>query len=137
MGSLLSVALFGCTSILPTFFFAQTHLHGSIFTPKAGWILGVGGGKFEPDRNITRAEVMTMVNRMLDRVPHKDYMLSDMKVWPDNSPSDWYYEAVQEATNGHDYERLEDGVTEKWTKLQAARDWVALETEWATSESGK
>ena len=104
---------------------------------KAGWITGVGGGKFEPDRYINRAEVMTLVNRMLDRIPDKDHMLDDMIAWPDNLKSEWYYEAVQEATNGHDYERLEGSLTETWTQMQPVRDWEALEKEWSTAESGK
>ncbi len=99
---------------------------------QAGWIRGDGDGRFRPDDPITRAEVMTLVNRMLDRVPDKEHMLADMIVWPDNPESEWYYEAVQEATNGHDYERA-DGVTETWTAMQPVRDWAALETEWAVN----
>lgn len=97
---------------------------------QAGWILGDGDGNFRPNDPITRAEAMTLVNRMLDRVPDKAHMHADMITWPDNPESAWYYEAVQEATNGHDYERA-DGVTETWTALQPARDWVALERGWA------
>ena len=99
---------------------------------EAGWITGVGGNRFDPDATITRAEVMTMINRMLDRTPDKDHMLPTMKVWTDNPESAWYYEAVQEATNEHDYERDEMSV-ETWTELLTVRDWQALETEWANN----
>ena len=98
---------------------------------KAGWVTG-SGNKFNPDAKITRAEVMTIVNRMLDRTPEKDHMLPEMKKWTDNPESEWYYEAVQEATNEHEYERDELNV-ETWTELLTERDWKALETEWANN----
>ena len=98
---------------------------------KAGWVTG-NGNKFNPDAKITRAEVMTIVNRMLDRTPDKDHMLPEMKKWTDNPKSEWYYEAVQEATNEHEYERDELNV-ETWTELLTVRDWKALETEWANN----
>ena len=98
---------------------------------KAGWVTG-NGNKFNPDAKITRAEVMTIVNRMLDRTPDKDHMLPEMKKWTDNPESEWYYEAVQEATNEHEYERDELNV-ETWTELLTERDWKALETEWANN----
>ena len=98
---------------------------------KAGWVTG-NGNKFNPDAKITRAEVMTIVNRMLDRTPDKDHMLPEMKKWTDNPESEWYYEAVQEATNEHEYERDELNV-ETWTELLTVRDWKALETEWANN----
>ena len=100
---------------------------------QAGWINGVGGNRFAPDETITRAEVMTMINRMLDRVPDAEHMLPPMKVWSDNPEGKWYYEAVQEATNGHEYERDEMGVVETWTELADNRDWKALEDEWAAN----
>jgi hypothetical protein len=98
---------------------------------KAGWVTG-SGNKFNPDAKITRAEVMTIVNRMLNRTPDKDHMLPEMKKWTDNPEDAWYYEAVQEATNEHDYER-DDLNVETWTELLTVRDWKALETEWANN----
>ncbi len=98
---------------------------------KAGWVTG-SGNKFNPNEKITRAEVMTIVNRMLDRTPDKDHMLPTMKKWTDNPEDAWYYEAVQEATNEHDYERDELSI-ETWTELLTERDWKALETEWANN----
>lgn len=99
-----------------------------------GIISGRGDGTFDPDASITRAEAMSIVNRTLGRAPHADYLLDDMITWPDNmDTSTWYYAAVQEATNSHDYENVEvDGqVFEQWTVLQPVRDWAALESEWA------
>ena len=97
---------------------------------EAGWIIG-DGNKFRPDDPISRADVMTMVNRMLDRVPDAEHMLPTMKTWSDNPKDAWYYEAVQEATNEHAYERDEMGIMEIWTELLEVRDWKALEEEWA------
>lgn len=84
----------------------------------SGWITGYTDGTFGPDRKITRAETMTLVNNVLLRRPEtKDDLLSSMKKWPDNmDPIKWYYLAVQEATNSHEYTRKDDGVHETWTK---------------------
>ncbi len=83
---------------------------------KAGWING-NGNRFDPEDFIIRAQVMTIVNRMLDRTPDKGHMLPEMKKWADNPEDAWYYEAVQEATNEHDYNRDEVNV-ETWTVLK-------------------
>ncbi len=91
---------------------------------KAGWING-SGNRFDPEEYITRAQVMTIVNRMLDRTPDKDHMLPSMKTWTDNPEGTWYYEAVQEATNEHDYTRDEMSV-ETWTLVKQHRDWAAI-----------
>ena len=88
-----------------------------------GWIAGYSDGTFRPSNYITRAEAMTMINRVLCRVPQSaDDLLNDMTVWPDNHPTDWYYLAVQEATNSHDFDRKGE-VNEKWTKLTNGSDW--------------
>lgn len=84
-----------------------------------GWVQGYPDGTFGPDRPITRAEAVTMINRVLRRNPgSKDDLLSGMKVWPDNPEGAWYYLEVQEATNGHEFHRKADG-HEKWTVLSA------------------
>ncbi len=71
----------------------------------------------------TRAEAMTMINRVLNRLPEdEDDLLDGMNVWPDNKPGDWYYLAVQEATNSHDFTRKGD-VHEHWTKMTVDPDW--------------
>ena len=93
-----------------------------------GWILGYEDGTFRPNRNISRAEAMTLVNRVLQRVPeHRNDLLDGMTVWLDNkNTAKWYYLAVQEATNSHDYGRKQNGY-EYWLALKENRDWAALE----------
>lgn len=92
-----------------------------------GWIEGENG-IFRPDDNITRAEVMTIVNRMLGRQPKtRDDLIEGMTEWVDNNENAWYYLAVQEATNSHEYERNADGVHEKWTTLVENPDWDSLQ----------
>ena len=115
------------------------HWAGSYINKAAdlGWINGYDDGTFKPDQNITRAEAMTLVNNVLNRhVQSRDYMLDGMAEWFDNTEDMWYYTAVQEATNSHTYERLEDGVNEQWTEITENRDWTALENEAATANSG-
>ena len=93
-----------------------------------GWVEGQPDGSFAPDRSITRAEAMTTINRVLGRLPETaDDLLDDMIAWPDNPPDAWYYLAVQEATNSHDYERKADTVHETWTGLQPVEDWTRYE----------
>ena len=88
-----------------------------------GWISGYPDGTFHPDARITRAEAMTMINRVLCRMPQSESNLLDsMVTWPDNKPSDWHYLAVQEATNSHDFNRQGE-VGESWTKLTSVPDW--------------
>ena len=89
-----------------------------------GWIIGYTDSTFRPENYITRAEAMTMINRVLNRLPEsEDDLLDGMNVWPDNQPGAWYYLAVQEATNSHDFNRKGD-VHEHWTKLTADPDWT-------------
>ena len=93
-----------------------------------GWVEGQPDGSFAPDRSITRAEAMTLVNRVLGRLPETaDDLLDGMITWPDNPPDAWYYLAVQEATNSHDYGRKADTVHETWTGLQPVEDWTRYE----------
>lgn len=99
---------------------------------KAGWVKG-DGNSFRPNDPINRAEVMVLVNRMLDRTADADNMLPGMKTWSDNPAGTWYYAAVQEATIDHGHERGEDGVTELWTELTEAKDWTALLAEWTAN----
>ena len=95
-----------------------------------GWINGYPDSTFRPDQYITRAEAMTLVNRVLNRLPEKsEDLLDDMIKWPDNADASvWYYLAVQEATNSHDYsDKSNADKYEKWTKLRENRDWTELE----------
>ena len=95
-----------------------------------GWINGYPDSTFRPDQYITRAEAMTLVNRVLNRLPEKsEDLLDDMIKWPDNADASvWYYLAVQEATNSHDYsDKSNADKYEKWTKIRDARDWTLHE----------
>ena len=94
---------------------------------KKGWLAGYDDGLFKPDRYITRAEAMAVINRMLNRHVNEEGLHKDAILWPDNSKEKWYYYSVEEATNSHDFERMGDGVYEKWTKVTENRDWAALE----------
>ena len=84
---------------------------------EVGWINGYNDGSFRPNKAITRAEAVTLVNNVLGREPHADYMLDDMITWPDNPKSAWYYEDIQEATNSHDYRWSSGKRYEIWTSL--------------------
>lgn len=98
-----------------------------------GLVRGYPDGTFRPNTEITRAEVMEIINNVLFRTPDKEHFLPDMVTWPDNpdTPGNWSYEAVQEATNNHNYERVNNTSTETWTEITKARDWNALEAELA------
>lgn len=104
-----------------------------------GLVEGYPDGSFRPDQPITRAEAMTLMNRVLERAPDKDHLLEDMIRWPDNmDPDVWYYADVQEATNSHAYvwaENCGDETYEIWTDLLEVRDWAALEREWSEYDS--
>ena len=104
----------------------------------AGWINGYSDDTFRPDNAITRAEAVTLVNNVLQRKPDADHMLDSMITWPDNPESAWYYEAIQEATNSHDYDMPsedDDVDYETWTALQENRDWAALEAQWSAEHA--
>lgn len=91
------------------------------------WIKGFEDGSFRPDTYITRAQAMTMINRVLNRIPEDESdLLPGMNVWPDCNPGDWFYLAVQEATNSHDFEH-KAGNYEIWTELTKNPDWTRYE----------
>ena len=92
-----------------------------------GWIKGFEDGTFRPDAYITRAQAMTMINRVLNRIPEDESdLLPGMNVWPDCNPGDWFYLTVQEATNSHDFEH-KAGSYETWTRLTKDPDWTRYE----------
>ena len=93
-----------------------------------GWVSGYGDGTFRPQNRITRAETMSLVNRVLKRIPETPAdLLPDMITWTDNTDTNsWYYLPVQEATNSHYYEFKDDSKYEKWTELRETRDWSEL-----------
>ena len=92
---------------------------------KLGWITGYPDGSFRPDRNVTRAELMAMINRATGRAPKSaDAFLPGMKTWSDNTADKWYYLDVQEATNSHAYTVRG---SEAWTALTADPNWSKYE----------
>lgn len=92
---------------------------------KLGWINGYPDGTFRPDKNVTRAELMAMINRATGRAPKSaDAFLPGMKTWIDNTSDKWYYLDVQEATNSHSY--TVKG-SETWTALNADPNWSLYE----------
>ena len=103
---------------------------------KLGWIKGYTDGTFRPTNNITRAEVMTLVNRVLERGVDEKGLTEDAIQWADNKPGDWYYYDVQEATNSHEYVRTDREIKdqtfcyEEWIKLKENRNWAELESIW-------
>ena len=92
-----------------------------------GWVNGYLDGTFKPEQPITRAEAMALINRVLGR-DKIEAMHTDMIVWPDNLESAWYFQAVQEATNSHNYVVNADG-KETWTEVLTPPNWAALEKE--------
>ena len=92
-----------------------------------GWIKGFEDGTFRPDTYITRAQAMTMINRVLNRIPEETSdLLSSMNVWPDCTSNDWFYLAVQEATNSHDFKH-KAGNYETWTGMNTDPNWTRYE----------
>ena len=97
-----------------------------------GWIEGYPDGTFRPNQSITRAETVTMIDRVLERVPKDESRLlphETMLTFPDCRPGQWFYIAVQEAANSHVYERTanERSGDEQWKELRDNRDWTRLE----------
>ena len=102
----------------------------------SGLIEGYSDGTFKPEHSITRAEVCTIVNRMLGRKPSKSHMKIAGRIdWPDCTTADWFYEAIMEATNSHTYQMGKR--VETWTGKLQQRDWAALETGWANAYTGR
>ena len=102
----------------------------------AGLIEGYSDGSFKPESKITRAEACAIVNRTLGRKPSKAHMkISDRIDWPDVQTTDWFYEAIMEATNSHTC-TMGDRV-ETWTGKLSQRDWATLETGWANAYTGR
>ena len=100
-------------------------------------VSGYPDGTFRPRNKITRAEAMQIVNNTLRRTPHKDHLLPErsMNMWPDNPRSAWYYAAVQEATNSHEYQRKSFTDYEKWLTKLPERDWAAFERSWSDANA--
>jgi len=107
-----------------------------------GWAEGYNG-LYRPQDNMTRAEAVTMINRVTERAVRRGDMQDDMIWWPDCRPGDWFFEAIQEATNSHEFFRTKDKVEnrkfyyEKWIDLVEDPDWAALERAWSEQYSKK
>ncbi len=82
-----------------------------------GWIMGYEDNTFLPEENISRAEAMAIINRMLVRQVNAEGLHKDAKTWSDSSINDWFYYVVEEATNSHTFERQSDGVNETWLEI--------------------
>ena len=93
-----------------------------------GYVNGYPDGTFKPNEPITRAEVATLLNNVLDRQVESDEdMLPGMKTWSDNPKGAWYYFAIQEATNSHYFDRKDGSIYEVWTEIRQNPEWSALE----------
>lgn len=88
-----------------------------------GWLSGYEDGLFRPNQHITRAETMSMINRVLNRRVDANGLHAAAKQWKDNPESKWYYYAVLEATNNHEYERANVSDYENWTAIKAEKTW--------------
>ena len=89
----------------------------------AGWIAGYPDGTFLPEQLITRAEAMTIINRVLMRSVNKEGLHADTRLWIDMVGDEWYYYIVLEATNSHNYVRQADGINENWTEIVPNKTW--------------
>jgi len=118
-----------------------------LYAARIGWVSGYPDGTFKPDQSITRAEFITLVNRVLERIPEviEDMLLDEMVEWSDNADmTAWYYIAVQEATNSHLYQFKEGQKVpgrqfeyEKWLAMKENPDWLQLERDWIATYTRK
>jgi hypothetical protein len=106
-------------------------------------VLGYPDGTFRPDRHITRAETVTMVNRALHRGVDEEGLVPGHLNWPDNHSGTWYYYQIIEAANRHRYERSDRLIdkqvfcSEDWTALHDLIDWETAEREWILIYTGQ
>ena len=133
------VSVFSATAIAaPSYTDTDGHWASAFINAAAelGFINGYGDGTFQPNRPVTRAEAMKIINRTLDRKPDKDHLLPDMIIWVDNAnPEVWYYAEVQEATNSHTY--TDGGLHEIWETILPIRNWAELEQAWSAAHNGQ
>lgn len=104
-------------SDVPESYWAYSYINSAA---TKGWITGYTDGTFQPEWNISRAEAVTLVNRVLGRSADLDFIadnLEDLNTYTDVPTSYWAYGAVMEASNGHDYDFNSDG-SETWTGLK-------------------
>jgi len=133
----IAVSFFGTSAGQSTHFADASNHWATEFVAAAeefGFIDGYEDGTFRPDKYVTRAEAMKIINRTLGRNPHKNQLLPGMITWADNTADKWYYADVQEATNSHIY-IWDDFGYEIWEAILPVRDWAALEKEWSTANA--
>jgi len=100
-----------------------------------GWIKGYRGD-FRPDDNVTRAECVTMINRMINRGCEEENMIEGAARFTDVNVDDWFYEEITEAATSHTYERTDERipgeniVAEEWITIEEAPNWVEIEKSW-------
>lgn len=88
-----------------------------------GWINGYGT-TYAPDRYISRAETVAVLNRVLNRAPqYTSDLTRNYTTFSDVATSAWYYLDVEEAANSHTYTRKSNADYETWTKLIADPSW--------------
>ncbi len=89
-----------------------------------GWVNGYPDGSFKPENKITRAEVVSTTNRMLNRYADLAFAKAhktELAPMRDMDEGHWAYGAAVEAMNGHDYHRQADGKNETWILLNGKR----------------
>lgn len=104
---------FGGFNDVSSGYWAAEYIH---YAAKHGWINGYGDGSFRADDEINRAEVVTIVNRLLGREADEDYIADNLRklnTFPDVSRKHWAYYAVMEAANAH---AAVLGESESWNK---------------------
>ena len=88
-----------------------------------GWINGYGS-TYAPDKYITRAETVAILNRVLNRAPQNTSdLLNGLNTFNDVSTTSWYYLDVEEAANSHTYTRKTNDY-EYWEKLISDPSWL-------------
>jgi len=85
-----------------------------------GWITGYPEGTFKPEANINRAEVVTLVGRMLERNADNAFLTANAgklpRTYSDITSGYWAYLAIMESSIGHDYTKDSAG-NETWTAV--------------------
>ena len=97
-----------------------------------GWVEGTGESQFSPDGLLTRAEAVTILNRIMGRYGDSDaeYDMDDRYTFDDVSTSHWAYVAIMEAATVHEY--TVSGTTETWSSYSHAED---MDPDWEDSDS--
>lgn len=138
-------SMFGTLEITESFDDAAGHWAEEYieFSAARKYVIGYPDGTFRPDRDITRAETVTMVNRCLHRAVDEEGLIGNYITWPDNPVSEWYYYEIIEAANYHDYERSDRDVAEQiyhyenWLLLHEPIDWAWVERNWVLIYTGE